>query len=341
MVTISVCMIVKDEENILERCLDCVVPFADEIVIVDTGSTDKTKEIARRYTNHIYDFAWIHDFSAARNVAFSKATCDYIYSADADEVITEENIKQIVVLKEALHNEVDIVQMYYANQLSLGTIYNYDKEYRPKLFKRVRSFEWIDPVHETIRTLPVIFDSEIEILHMPAAQHTSRDLDVFRREIDSGKELSDRLFSIYAKELLVSGEREDLISARNYFENALCREGITTEQIKEASCVIARAARLQGDDAAFFKYALKDVATDGSSEVCCEIGEYFMNKQDYEESAMWFYNAAFETNSILYIRSSGDIPLTALSRCYELLGLKELSDEYKELAEKWTPGVSS
>ena len=74
MVTISLCMIVKDEEEILARCLDCVADLMDEIIIVDTGSTDKTKEIARRYTDKIYDFKWENDFSAARNFAFSKAT---------------------------------------------------------------------------------------------------------------------------------------------------------------------------------------------------------------------------------------------------------------------------
>ena len=83
-VTVSLCMIVKNEEKILARCLDSIGDLADEIIIVDTGSRDRTKEIAARYTDKIYDFQWIRDFAAARNFAFSKAACDYIYSADAD-----------------------------------------------------------------------------------------------------------------------------------------------------------------------------------------------------------------------------------------------------------------
>ena len=86
-VTVSLCMIVKNEEKILARCLDSIGDLADEIIIVDTGSRDRTKEIAARYTDKIYDFQWIRDFAAARNFAFSKAACDYIYSADADEVL--------------------------------------------------------------------------------------------------------------------------------------------------------------------------------------------------------------------------------------------------------------
>ena len=82
MITISLCMIVKNEERILSRCLDSVKDLVDEIIIVDTGSTDATKRIAAEYTDKIYDFAWIDDFSAARNFAFSKASKEYIYSAD-------------------------------------------------------------------------------------------------------------------------------------------------------------------------------------------------------------------------------------------------------------------
>src|SRR6478752_10892384 len=90
--SISLCMIVKNEEAVIERCLTSVRPVVDEIIIVDTGSMDHTKEIVSTFTNCIYDFKWIDDFSAARNFAFSKATKDYILWLDADDVITEENI---------------------------------------------------------------------------------------------------------------------------------------------------------------------------------------------------------------------------------------------------------
>ncbi|MDE7283713.1 MAG: glycosyltransferase family 2 protein, partial [Lachnospiraceae bacterium] len=146
MITISLCMIVKNEEKLLARCLDSVAGLMDEIIIVDTGSTDRTKEIAAKYTDKIYDFEWVQDFSAARNFAFSKAGMEYIYSADADEVLDEENRKAFLRLKETLLPEIDIVQMYYANQLDFGTIYNFDKELRPKLFKRLRTFTWAEPI---------------------------------------------------------------------------------------------------------------------------------------------------------------------------------------------------
>lgn len=91
MITLSLCMIVKDEEDVLRRCLDSVKEIVDEIIIVDTGSTDKTKLIASEFTDKIFDFKWCDDFSKARNFSFSKATKEYIIWLDADDVILEED----------------------------------------------------------------------------------------------------------------------------------------------------------------------------------------------------------------------------------------------------------
>ena len=126
-------MIVKNEEAILARCLDSVADLVDEIVIVDTGSTDGTKTLAAKYTDLIFDFEWNDDFSEARNFAFSKASMEYIYSADADEVLSEENRERFRQLKETLLPEIEIVQMKYANQLKFQTVYNFDEEY-PQAF---------------------------------------------------------------------------------------------------------------------------------------------------------------------------------------------------------------
>ena len=115
-------MIVKNEEKVLKRCLECLKDIVDEMIIVDTGSTDATKEIAGKYTDKIYAFPWIDDFAAARNFSFSKATMDYIYVADADEIIDEENKNRFKLLKQALLPEIEIVQMKYCNQLEFGSV---------------------------------------------------------------------------------------------------------------------------------------------------------------------------------------------------------------------------
>ena len=95
MSSISLCMIVRNEEKTLERCLNSVKKVVDEIIIVDTGSTDSTKSIAKKFTNKVFDFKWCDNFSLARNFSFSKATCEYIMWLDADDIITEENKETI------------------------------------------------------------------------------------------------------------------------------------------------------------------------------------------------------------------------------------------------------
>ncbi|MGN0376339.1 MAG: glycosyltransferase [Suilimivivens sp.] len=334
MVTISLCMIVKNEEKILRRCLDSIRGLMDEIIIVDTGSTDKTREIAKEYTEKVYDFEWINDFSAARNFAFSKASCDYIYSADADEVVSKENYEKFAALKETLLPEIEIVQMYYGNQLSFGTIYNFDRELRPKLFKRLRTFVWEEPIHETVRLSPVIFDSEIEITHLPENNHAGRDLEAFRRQTQQGKGLSGRLKNIYAKELFISGTDEDFLKAEEFFTKEADSDELSMEELKEAVCVIVKAARLRKDYLKMYRYAMKDIASEGVSEVCFELGEYYYEAGIYDEAVMWFYNAFHETQSILDIRCSGDLPLKRLSECYEKLGQTDMATEYRKMAEK-------
>lgn len=309
MVTFSLCMIVKNEEKVLRRCLDSVKAVIDEFVIVDTGSTDGTKAIIKEFTDKEYHFDWVHDFAAARNYAFEQCTMDYVLTMDADEYIDAENLERLKLLKEAMLPEIDIVQMLYTNQLSFSTIYNYDTEYRPKLFKRVRGFVWEHPIHETVRLEPVIYDSEVEIQHLPEESHTERDLAVFRRMIKSGEPLDDKMNHLYARELYISGTDQDVVIAGPYFKRLIDTDAVSGDLFLEALCVAARASRLEKDNIALMKYALKAIVTEGCSEICCELGDFFIEVQDYIEAKIWFYNAVYETESVLNLKYHDTYPL--------------------------------
>lgn len=335
MITISLCMIVKNEEAVLKRCLDSVADLMDEIIIVDTGSMDRTKEIAAQYTDKIYDFEWIQDFSAARNFSFSKATKDYIYVADADEVIDEENRQRFRLLKEAMLPEIEMVQMLYCNQLEFGTTYNFDEEYRPKLYKRLREFVWVEPIHETVRVTPVIYDSDIRIEHRPLCSHAGRDFDAFKGLHAKGERLSKKLHDMYARELFIAGEDKDFLDAIPVFELTMKDSDRSIEEVKEAACVLARAYRIQGDITNFFKNAIKEVAAESSSEICYELGEYYLALEDYMEASIWYYNAAYETSSILNVHYSGDWSLNKLAFCYRKLGKEEEAKEFEAQAIEW------
>ena len=164
MISISLCMIVKNEELVLGRCLDSVKNLMDEIIIVDTGSTDKTKEIASLYTNKIYDFSWINDFAAARNFSFSKATKDYIMWLDADDILLYEDNKKLQQLKENLDTSVDMVIMRYNMSFDKDDkpIYSFNRE---RLLKRSCNYTWSGQVHEAIDYFGNIIYSSIGISH--------------------------------------------------------------------------------------------------------------------------------------------------------------------------------
>ncbi len=243
--TISVCMIVKNEEKVLARCLDPLKKLADEIIIADTGSDDGTKDIARRYTDKVFDFKWTGDFSDARNFVFSKATGDYIYSADADEVLDAVNLGRFETLKKCLIPEVEIVTMIYVNPRDINMAYNDLRERRPKLFKRLRTFTWIDPIHETVRLDPVVFDSDVEILHCPEENHSGRDFDAFTRVLNENGDMSDRLWSMYAKELFFNGSKEEFKEAAPFFEKRVGAPDNVGSL--EAMCVVARTWLETGD----------------------------------------------------------------------------------------------
>ena len=95
MISLSLCMIVKNEEAVLERILKPVSQVMDAILIADTGSSDRTKEIAEQYTSQVFDFPWCDDFSAPRNFLLEKVRTDYWMWLDADDMITQENLYRL------------------------------------------------------------------------------------------------------------------------------------------------------------------------------------------------------------------------------------------------------
>ena len=114
MISLSLCMIVKNEEAVLERILKPVSQVMDAILIADTGSSDRTKEIAEQYTSQVFDFPWCDDFSAPRNFLLEKVRTDYWMWLDADDILDEKNLKKLKLLKASLDKKTDVVMMEYA-----------------------------------------------------------------------------------------------------------------------------------------------------------------------------------------------------------------------------------
>lgn len=354
----SLCMIVKNEAAVLRNCLDSLSDIMDEMIIVDTGSDDNTKEIAQSYTPYVYDYEWQDDFAAARNFAFSKATGDYIYSADADEVIDEENRTKLKALKRVLLPEVEIVQMIYVTEQMNHPTENFTRDRRPKLFKRLREFTWIEPIHETINTSPIVFDSDIEILHRPQGNHSNRDFIVFEKVIGEKGDLSDRLLGMYLRELYKAGEEQELERAKGFLEQAYVdrQQKGNVDLCRQIIAVLLKIYRQIDDPVNMLKVSLSEEATVPSAEICMELGYFFMKKEDFQEASVWFGRAAFDCESEIDVASSGTSALMALALCYRKLAkspklrafpekdyeiehtrLTEKATEYERMARNWRP----
>ena len=116
--TLGCYMIVKNEEKVIRHCLDSIIDLCDEIVIVDTGCSDRTMDIVRSYGEKIktFEFEWVNDFSAARNFAMSKVSTDYSFTTDADEVFTPELRETILRLKGECFNGKDSYDIWLMNK---------------------------------------------------------------------------------------------------------------------------------------------------------------------------------------------------------------------------------
>lgn len=149
-IKVSLCMIVKNEENVLDRCLSSVAHLVDEIIIVDTGSTDKTKEIASKYTSKLFDFVWINDFSAARNYAAKQATGDWILVLDADEFIDEENYQEFI---NGLKEDNGQFDTYGVKIINFTGLYGEKliQNYHDRVYKNNGEIAYYRAIHEQLK----------------------------------------------------------------------------------------------------------------------------------------------------------------------------------------------
>lgn len=178
--SIALCMIVKNEEDYLRRCLDSASNKVDQIIIVDTGSTDATVEIAKEYTNQIYSFKWINDFSAARNEAIKYATSDYILILDADEYLDENSD-----LKRDISSGLDYYFLRVRNLLSQGRQINHTSI---RLFANKVGLLYRNRLHEHLNVLDEdkTFTkgfSESEIYHTGYTDEMMLDRDKQKRNL--------------------------------------------------------------------------------------------------------------------------------------------------------------
>lgn len=344
MKTISLCMIVKNEENTLERCLKSVQDIADEIIVVDTGSTDRTMEIASKFTNKIYEFSWIDDFSKARNYSFSKATKDYILWLDADDIILPEDKVKFINIKETLTSDVDAVMMKYNTGFdSQGKVtFSY---YRERLSKRSRNFRWREPVHEYLEIGGKIINSDICITHAKQSMvHSNRNLQIYENILASGMKLSIRGSYYYARELKDNERYKDAAAQFDLF----LKSGLGWVEDNISACgELAKCYLLLGEDEKALSAMLQSFTYDlPRAELCCQIGYYFKGKNKFKHAIFWFemaYKLEKPQNSLGFIQHDywDFIPYMECVVCYDKLGFYDKSEWYNDKAAEIKPDSPS
>lgn len=193
--TVSLCMIVKDEDWILDRCLNSVRDIVDEIIIGDTGSKDNTKQIAAEYGAYIFDIKWEDDFAKARNLTLEKASCDWILLLDADEIFHEKDKDTFLTL---LDSEVyDGYHFTLINYFTENNTREYSVHYAFRLLKNTGEYYFEGRIHEQINNIKGSLDSslftlaEVTLFHygytdrvMQSKNKHSRNMPLLEKQLE-------------------------------------------------------------------------------------------------------------------------------------------------------------
>lgn len=225
MIPISVCIITKNESGHLEKCLSALKPYPFEIVVADTGSTDNSIEVAKKYTDKVYNFEWCNDFSAARNFVISRASHNVILSLDTDEFIKELDLEKLEQLIQDNPKRVGSVEM--RNYFEENGTMRYQTAFLDRIFNR-RYYHFENPIHEVLTPVsnipyvsyraPILIDhvgylGSKEVLDKKAM----RDMELLQKEAEAEPDNPYTYFQIAQCYMMM----RDMKHAEEYFRISL------------------------------------------------------------------------------------------------------------------------
>lgn len=251
---ISCCVIVRNGESTIGRCLESVRSHVDEIVVVDTGSTDKTLEIVGKYADKVETYLgprddWntlphIDDFAAARNRSFALATGDWVLWIDADDTL-----KGGELLRELVADDSADVWFLHYTYASDDQGHVFCELYRERLLRRSVITGWQGEIHETLSFAPqsrVKTDMRVDVVHKPQGERTSldRNLTILQRVLDrEGEKVSPRILYYLGREYRSRDPRKAL----EFLERVVPRLDSWPEERYQAAHMAADMYRTVGD----------------------------------------------------------------------------------------------
>jgi len=353
--SLSLAMIVRNSENVLDRCLSSCYTLFDEIIIVDTGSTDKTIEIAKKYTDKIYNFKWIYDFSAARNFSFEKATSDFIMWLDDDDVIKPKDLEKI---KNLDYSNKDMFLLKYEYSHDQFGVVECSLE-RERIVKRSLNLKWQKAVHEYLPLTGKQSREDISIHHYKQADSLDRNIEILERLIKKdpdhrnffylGKELADYAINKFSEfsntknpnklELANSKTKQAIKNLERFvtFKDAWW-EDVFSAYEKLADCYLKL-----NNEQKFIENIFKSIQIEPSrAEPYYSLGEFYESKKDWLKSIHYFetcLNVKRNSNlmSSYYPQFYTWKPALSLVLCYNNIGDVQKSYELNELLLKFRP----
>ena len=334
---VSLCMIVRNEEAVLGRCLHSVADLVDEIIIVDTGSTDDTKAVAAQYDAKIYDFPWQDDFSAARNYGISQCAGEYWMWLDADDVVEGENQKKLqAILKSP---DADMVYLpYYLWYDEMGNPVMTSN--RERIFRRDKGYRFAGAVHEAVVPFGKIRYGDAGISHRKEKPgDPDRNLHIYQKKLLCGETFTPREQYYYARELWDHGAYRAALPVLQQF---IQEEKGWKADIIGACLICGKCYEKLEQPKKALEYLLHSLQYDvPNPEICCEIGSIFLEQQQYLQAIFWYETAMKTgTESFLgfHVQECCDfIPALQLCVCYDKLGDISTAAAYNEIAGSIRP----
>lgn len=295
-------MIVKNEEKLLEESITSIKDFVDEIVIVDTGSTDKTKEIANKFTDKVVDFAWVGSFATARNFADSQASGDYVLTWDADYILDASSKDALKKITQNLTG-LDIVYAQLLNDFDRTTKEVLQAEPRYLMYRKA-VFEWKFPVHNSLEyklagVPKSVYTKEIKIWHYkqphsPRYAQTISMLEDNLKTLEKGSKPYLRLQFFYGQDLKHAGRLDAATQAmEDYLEystnteqkaftaSQLILTHLEQKNLKEAQ-IIAKTFQKNLWKYPIFRLAWADAMVFVEPETAAHVYEWFVDNAPYE-----------------------------------------------------------
>lgn len=291
---LSLTMIVRDEEATLGRVLYQAAQFCDELVVVDTGSTDRSREIAIAVGARVLDFAWVDDFSAARNHALEAATGDWVLWLDADDVLTSEVQAAMRDVKETvLSDDLDALSSPYRYHFDAAGVCTLSLP-RERLVRKVDGLTWVGRVHEVLHVpgSRALHREDLYVEHRPVeskqAAKVGRNLHILQNAVESG-DRTPRTLLYYARELC---DHRRWAEAYETFAEYMTAGGGVDWEIHSALVRMAECSLELGrvDDARSRLYEALTVDP-RRAEAFLVLGNLHFGAQEWDKAIPWYHAA--------------------------------------------------